>query len=206
MTAIFGIISPHTIQKEFDNFPAGRTTGVSIAAIKCLLGLGLTINFYSKSCATTITELEKLTGLSRPMVVKGLQHLQDYELIEKDVLVRNKATVYKLIFWEDKKFSKTPKKWLLSYLSLFPNRGIEALTALKLYLVLLVTRPNHLKEVEISYNGLNRYHINPKHLKKAIDLLIVSSLISVARELNIRGDGSYYLNSNKYTILGLKLN
>lgn len=47
-------------------------TGTGIAAMKCLLALSVLIDFHSRIAEVSLSGMEELTGLSRPMVIRGL--------------------------------------------------------------------------------------------------------------------------------------
>ncbi|WP_155120936.1 hypothetical protein [Acinetobacter calcoaceticus] len=193
----FGSIPYEFISSERNNFPAGRTTGTCIAAIKCLLVLGLRCDFYSKEVSLSLGELEEYTGCSKPMVIKGINHLVDEGIITK--LNQGKTNVkgkYRLNF-PSQKFTQVPYSIFLK-LREFPNKGIVALTALKAYLVLLKLRINKTARAEITYKGFSRYHINPRYLNKALEVLISSHYISISKQYNFDALSGYTKSSNQY--------
>ena len=49
--------------------------GEGIAAMKCLISLSVLIDFKTKSTDSSLSDLESITGLSRPMVIKGIESL-----------------------------------------------------------------------------------------------------------------------------------
>lgn len=64
------------------DFKGGSQAGSSIAALKVVIGLSLVMDFHTKTAKSSITDLERLTGLSRPMVCKGIRALEELEIVE----------------------------------------------------------------------------------------------------------------------------
>jgi len=56
-------------------------TGSAIAAIKCLLAIALSNEKLFSTADVSITELEMITGLSRPMVIRGIKKLEEMEIV-----------------------------------------------------------------------------------------------------------------------------
>ncbi|WP_151864247.1 hypothetical protein [Acinetobacter nosocomialis] len=194
----FGIIPYELISESVDNFPAGRTTGISIAAIKCLLVLGLACDFYTKEVSLSLSELEERTGCSKPMVVMGIKYLISIGVIAK--VHQNKTNIKGryLINFPSTKFTQVPYP-LTSLLRSFPNKGITVLVALKAYLVILKFRWNNTAHAEVSYMGFSRYGINTKHLSKALAILISSDYIAISKTYN-RDETGYNKSCNNYQI------
>lgn len=200
---IFGSLPPDLIQDFMNPFTAGRLTGVHIAALKCLLAFGLKNNFKTKEVSLSLQQLNDLTGLSKPMVIRGIKRLIELGIVQK--LEQEKTNIvnkYKLVF-TDRRFTKIPYTYLLDRLPFFPNKGIYVLTALKIYLILLQVRENHSKQVKISYFRLSYYGINRKHISKALEILITNDLISISRDMDEHG--CFVKSCNNYLIKGLVL-
>lgn len=179
-------------------FRASAEVGVSIAALKCLLLLSVTIDFHSRSCRITYDEFERGTGLSRPMVSKGLKYLVELGILLSDGKYR---PLYRLKKDPKKRSSAWSKVPILirSVLPSFPNRGVASLHALKLYLQLLSDRNNKSPHIQMSYDRIEqKVGIQRRNIKKCISLLVNSDLVYVNRE---------YLNdgysANKYQIRGI---
>src|SRR5690606_12909950 len=116
----------------------GSETGTSIAALKCLAAVSGVINFYSCRGRLSFTEFETVTGLSRPMIQRGLKALEENGLLKVD---RGYANEYELLVdKEDWYWAKLPVDRLLKELSGIPNRGKVPLAALKIYLILVSVR------------------------------------------------------------------
>lgn len=177
-------------------FPGGSSSGESLAGLKCLLALSLNMHFHTQNSRQSLSELEDVTGLSRPMVIKGIRHLESNRLIAvkrgayaNSYEVLNKPT--------DTRWGKVPYKNVSSELKQFLNRGAIPLAALKTYVVLLARRPNAQNTLSLPYEAILE-HTNGQRsqLRKALDLLIVHGLIRCDRPADLRAQ-------NVYTILGL---
>ncbi|MDD1829975.1 hypothetical protein LRP52_48475, partial [Photobacterium sp. ZSDE20] len=59
-------------------------SGLGIATMKCLIALSVLIEFHSRTTDSSLSDLEKITGLSRPMVIKGLDNLESLGIISVD--------------------------------------------------------------------------------------------------------------------------
>ena len=192
----FGSIPYELITAQHNFFPAGRTTGICISAIKCLLILGLRCNFYSKEVSLSLSELEEYTGCSKPMIIKGINHLIVIGVITKLNQGKTNVKGKYLINFPSKKFTQVPYE-VFNKLRHFPNKGIVPLVALIAYLVLLKFRINNTAKAEVSYAGFSRYHINQKHLGKALAVLISLQYISISTQYN-EVDGVYVKSCNNY--------
>lgn len=192
----FGSIPYELITAEHNFFPAGRTTGTCISAIKCLLILGLRCNFYSKEVSLSLSELEEYTGCSKPMVIKGINHLIAVGVINKLDQGKTNVKGKYLIKFTSKKFTQVPYE-IFNKLRYFPNKGIVTLVALKAYLVLLKFRLNNTPKAEISYAGFSKYHINQKYLGKALTVLISLQYISISTQYR-EVSGTYIKSCNNY--------
>lgn len=177
-------------------FPAGKHAGESIAALKCLLALSLRLEFHTLLVEKlSITNIEDLTGLSRPMVLKGLKHLESIKLIE--IIKENHTHSYRLSKnLEDEGWAKVPYKQVISVLPLLSNRGPVALDTLKTYIYLLSRRPNKSITVSIPYEVILKYTNGQRsNLRKAIDILISHALIKCDKAIDMKAQ-------NVYTIIG----
>lgn len=193
----FGSIPYEVISADHNYFPAGRTTGICISAIKCLLILGLRCNFYSKEVSLSLSELEEYTGCSKPMVIRGINHLITMGIITKLNQGKTNVKGRYVINFPSTKFTQVPYE-IFNTLRNFPNKGIVSLVALKAYLVLLKFRINYTPKAEVSYVGFSRYHINQKYLTKALAVLISSNYISIYKQYSFDASGGYTKTSNSY--------
>lgn len=182
-------------EKNF--FPTGQSAGVSIAGLKCFIALSLTLDFNSLESVQSIDKLEQLTGLSRPMVIKGLRHLESMTLIE--IMRGGHSHSYKVIEsnGQDKGWAKIPYALAFRELKVLPNRGAVALLTLKVYAVLLSIRPNMSVSVSISYEKLLAYTNGQRSdVRRALDILVTHRLISCRKADDMNAP-------NIYTILGI---
>lgn len=196
----FGSIPYEVVLEKQNYFPAGRTTGVSIAAIKCLLVFGLYNDFRTKEVSLSLSQIEDVTGCSKPMVIEGIKQLCSYGIVTKVDQGKTNVKGKYIINFPSKRFTQIPYHFLSYQLRNFPNKGITALVALKTYLILLKFRNNHTSQTAVSYIGFAKYGINLKHLSKALAILISSDYISIFKQYNCDEKG-YNKSCNNYKIL-----
>ncbi len=184
------------------SFSAGKSTGSSIAALKVLMGVSLLANFNSHQVQTSISDLEALTGLSRPMVLAGIDTLETKGLL---VVGReghiNQYTV--VVPATDSRWGKMPYERLRTNLKEMTNRGTATLAALKVYLLLIANRPNGANHLSFSHERIrSETGIQTKHVKQAIDVLVNHSLlhVNVSADRAANATGTYY---NIYVLLGI---
>lgn len=196
----FGSIPYEVVLEKQNYFPAGRTTGVSIAAIKCLLVFGLYNDFRTKEVSLSLSQIEDVTGCSKPMVIEGIKQLCSCGIVTKVDQGKTNVKGKYIINFPSKRFTQIPHYFLCYELRNFPNKGITALVALKAYLILLKFRRNDTSHTEITYTGFARYGINLRHLNKALAILISSNYISIFKQYNWDEKG-YNKSCNNYKIL-----
>lgn len=191
-------------------FKGGRWSGGSIAALKTLLAINSLCEMSGYSARVSYQGLMTITGLSRPMIARGVKALEANGLVSvnrggyiNDYSLTGSAT--------DTGWAKVPCIKVQECLSGLPNRGEATLAALKIYVYLLSIRPNNEKEVSVSYLKIRtNTGISQKWVRPGLDLLFSNQLIHVRRvegftpdELNVTD--LYYFN--QYTITGdLRLN
>ncbi len=178
----------------FTNLKANQT-GVGISAMKCLIALSVLIDFKSREVETSIGDLEKITGLSRPMVLKGVDKLQELNIIEIDKSqYKNKYTL--LVANEDPGWAKVPVNKVRKELQSISNRGIAPFAALKIYITLLALRYRDNDTVTVSHSTLRDYtKVQPTQIKAGLDVLFSNRLLHVAPKREN--------TANEYIILGL---
>lgn len=182
-------------------FTGGGSSGGSIAALKCLLGILLS-DFSNQAIRASYTDLEAITGLSRPMVIKAVRKLEEEGII---VVTRGgNGNVYQLVYSSsDKGWAKVPYDRLKQSLCRFPNRGEASLSALKIYIYILALRPNPTREVKVTHNTIrDRTGLQKNRIRPGIDLLINHILIHVHRVEEVIIKGKEQRGNNIYTILG----
>jgi hypothetical protein len=196
MDARFAKLPTWWLRQKTNFFPGGKNAGESIAGLKCLLALSLTMDFHTHESRQSLSKLEELTGLSRPMVIKGIRHLEQHGLVRafRDEYANTYRVEEK---FDDDKWGKIPYRSVKNELKSFLNRGVIPLAALKTYVFLLARRPNTESKFGVPYEAiLEHTHGQRSHLRKALDLLIVHGLIRCDRPTDFR-------SQNNYTILGL---
>lgn len=182
-------------------FTGGKSSGGSIAALKCLLGIVLS-DFSNQAIKVSYTDLEAITGLSRPMVIKAVRKLEGERIVAVDR--GGNRNVYQLVYSSsDMGWAKVPYDRLKQSLCRFPNRGDASLSALKIYIYILALRPNPTRDVKITHETLrDRTGLQKNRIRPGIDLLINHILIHVHRVEEVIIRGKEQRGNNVYTILG----
>lgn len=179
-------------------FGGGKNTGTSISALKCILGISTSIDFSSRKAKLSISDLEALTGLSRPMVIRGLKELGELGI----VVVDKTAHVHEYELTEsakDEGWGKIPYERMRKQLPEILNRGAVPMTALKIYLLLISLRPNGSDSISIGYDTLLKYlGCQRAHIRPALDILYSHTLVRITLEGTEARE-----RHNVYTILGL---
>ncbi|WP_142915828.1 helix-turn-helix domain-containing protein, partial [Klebsiella pneumoniae] len=131
-------------------------TGTGIAAMKCLLALSVLIDFHSRIAEVSLSGMEELTGLSRPMVIRGLARLEELGVVVSDKDYRTNR--YELtIKSNDSYWAKVPVDTVRKRLKTISNRGIAPFTALKLYITILNLRYKDKTTVQVMHDTLRNY-------------------------------------------------
>lgn len=186
------------------SFAGGKQTGTSIAALKVLIAISLMANFHTRKARNSLSDLEILTGLSRPMVLSGIKDLEEKEIVRVDRT--NHVSEYEMTIEEDDpNWGKLPHDLLRKHLPEITNRGAVTLAALKIYFLLVAIRPNHSLSVPISHENIRQATgIQTKHVRPALDVLINHSLIRLSVSEGTE-PGEPKGRHNVYTLLGLKV-
>ncbi|MGH8506914.1 MAG: hypothetical protein ACRETM_13300 [Stenotrophobium sp.] len=172
-----------------------------MAALRVYLAIALNSDFDTKFAEISISDLEEVTGLSRPMVVRGIKTAEEMQLLIVDR--ENHRHGYTMATSADSKgFAKLPKQKLKGVLNRLPARGYHALDALKLYITLLTVRPNKSAVVQIGHTRILEWTgLQPNRVRAAIDVLINHGLVHL--DLSEVEDKRH--RHNQYEILGLNL-
>jgi len=186
-------------------FKGGRWSGCSIAALKTLLAINSLCDMAGYSARVSYQGLMTITGLSKPMIARGIKALEANSLVSvnrggyiNDYSLTCSAT--------DQGWAKVPCIKVQECLSGLPNRGEATLAALKIYVYLLSIRPNNEKEVSVSYSKIRASTgIQQEWVRPGLDLLFSNRLIHVRRVEGFIPDNFdvtdlYYYN--QYTIMG----
>lgn len=192
-------------EESLKRFKGGRWSGESIAALKNLLALNSLCEMSGYSAQVSYQGLMTITGLSRPMIARGIKALESNSLISvsRGGYINN----YQLTCSsDDRGWAKAPCVKIQENLSGLPNRGEASLAALKIYVYLLSVRPNAEREVSASYQKIRTSTgISQKWVRAGLDLLFSNLLIHVRRVegsspevFDLVGQYTY----NQYTITG----
>lgn len=186
------------IDDRLSKFTGGLDAGVHMAALRVYLGITLHSDFNTRLGAPTWDLLGEVTGLSRPMIGKGLLALATKGILEIDS--SSYRHQYKLVsLSEAPGFVKVPRNRLRKELAKMPTRGAHALDCLKLYLALLRLRQRNSFQVPISHRKIVDWTgIKPNRIRAAIDVLINHGLIHVT----IAESSSLGHPHNVYQLLG----
>lgn len=179
-------------------FRAGGEAGASIAALKVLLALAVLVDFRSRSVRSSLSDLAELTGLSRPMLIKGIKDLEIRGILTVDR--DGHINEYKLVAtMTDERWAKVPYDLLRVTLRDLPNRGAVPLAALKVYLKLLEIRPNPTAKVALSHQKLRDFTgVQKRQIKPALDILFSHRLLHIDAVESEAGS-----KHNVYRVLGL---
>ncbi|KJZ52487.1 hypothetical protein [Pseudomonas marginalis] len=136
---------------DLASFKAAEQAGASIAALKCLLAVSLQMDFHSRSAVVSYNDFETLTGLSRPMIAKGIRTLEDKKILAIETAHTHRYTVNEV---EDKNWAKIPFDLLSLRLRDLGNRGAVRLAALKIYVLLAARRNNNYDWTALTYEQI----------------------------------------------------
>jgi hypothetical protein len=169
---------PRWVGEKLTEFTAGQNAGAHMAALRVYLALALVADFSSRTASISWTALQQLTGLSRPMVMKGIATATGAGLIEVDTSHRMHS--YRLLGRDNEaSFTKVPLS-LSSTLSQLPARGFHALDALKVYMTLLTVRGRDSQSAVISHKKIAAWSgVQARRVRAAIDVLINHHLVHV---------------------------
>jgi len=158
---------------DLSDFKGGDQTGTSIAALKCLLAISLQMNFHSRSAAVSYNDFETLTGLSRPMISKGIRMLESMGILEIENGHAHRYTVNEV---DDANWAKLPFDLLTRSLKDVGNRGAVRLAALKIYILLVARRNNVYEWTALTYDQI----ISHTGIRRADIRAALSELYSVS--------------------------
>lgn len=183
-------------------FKGGRDGGNSIAALKILLAIVVTCEVSSLTARISYNELMRITGLSRPMLPRGIRLLEECKLVAVNREARSSA--YQLVsLSSDVGWSKVPCYKVQETLVRLPNKGEAGLAALKIYIYLLSIRDNPSKHVFASYEKIRAATgLQQKWVRPGLDLLFSHLFIHIQRVEELDKLLGIDKPKNKYTILG----
>lgn len=194
--------------KDSPDFKKGlsyKNSGESIAVLKTILVIAIFSDYESRKSIVSFSELEEVTGLSRPMVTKSISWLEEKGWI---TVARKKGACnsYSLVDfnneYEQKGWTKIPYQQVYDCLRDLPNKGKKALTAIKNYILILFQRDKNVDFSRLSHKKLVEFGNSLESLiKGGNDLLLTANLIGYARYVN--RDGNLITSHNLYHIKGL---
>ncbi|MFT7404893.1 hypothetical protein [Zhongshania sp.] len=184
-------------------FTGGHQAGTSLASLKVLMALSLLADFHLRTARNSVSDLEKITGLSRPMVLAGITDLESKGIIS----VGRSSYVNEYLLKEsasDVKWAKLPYERLRKRLPDISNRGAVVLAALKIYILLASYRPNASVSLSFSHQKIRDLTgIQTKHVRPALDVLLNHTLIRLTVDDSNVSSENYKGKHNVYTLLGL---
>jgi hypothetical protein len=188
---------PRWAGEKLPEFRAGKNAGAHMSALRIYLAFALVADYTTRNAAISWTKLQALTGLSRPMVTKGITTAKEMGLIDIDTSGHTHS--YALLSKEDDvAFTQVPMT-LKDTLSQLPTRGFHALDALKVYMTLLTVRRRHSDISAISHRKIVTWTgIQPRRIRAAVDVLINHNLVHV---MSAESDGIGHPH-NEYRLLG----
>lgn len=178
-------------------------TGKSIAILKTIIAIALVSDFDTRESEVSYSDLEEITGLSRPMVNISLKWLIEKKWLKLNSNSRGRTNVYELIELDDDlSWTKLPYQPLIKNLKIISNRGPKSLTALKNYLMILRYRPNKEDVMRINHTTLiEKGNLRPNLVKSGNDLLLNADLIGLGRCMT--RTGQFNTSPNLYYVKGL---
>jgi hypothetical protein len=173
-------------ENQLDLFRSGKYAGESIATLRVMLCLAsLTRTHNSEEVEISIHELAKAAALSLPTTRAGIKLAHNLGFI----MFRRGGGLLKSRFRllppkntqiAREAFFKLPGRELAKGVLSLPKRGNKGLAALKIYLLLLATRPNNGREAVIGYDKMwLRTGVQMSAIRDALSLLALAGLIVV---------------------------
>jgi hypothetical protein len=190
---------PRWVGEKLGEFKAGKNAGAHMSALRVYLALALMADFSTRSVAISWSKLQSITGLSRPMVMKGIKTAKEMGLIDIDTS-GHKHSYTLLAEGDTVAFTQIPMIFR-DILSQLPARGFHALDALKVYMTLLTVRRRNSDISAISHRKIvTRTGIQPKRIRAAIDVLINHNLVHV---MTAESESLGHPH-NEYRLLGIR--
>lgn len=206
------------LDKKLRLFGAASMTGESIAALKIYVAIVLraennglaNVGPNQGSSSVSYDELMSLTGISRPMIARGVRLLVVNQLIEIKPQGRGGKSRYFLAAYASSyRWGKIPNRvWYgqpdetrIEVLHQLSNRRVSDLNALKLYLAFGAFINANSRYAMIGYEKIAEYTgVSRNMIRKAISVLIEYNLVNVDREKSSFNKRNH---PNKYEIIGL---
>lgn len=191
------------VRDSLHTFTAGCNAGRNMAALKVYLAVALGSGWESRETTVSLSQLEEATGLSRPMVVKGVHAAIQAGLLNADksahthrytMACEPNADITQVV-----PFAKVPRARLAAALPKMPARGGHALDSLKLYIALVTVRQRSAFHAQIGHRKIVEWTgIKPNRVRAAIDVLINHGLVHVVIAEGAKAGHPY----NHFQLLG----
>lgn len=183
----------------------GAYAGRSQAMLRVMFALAsMTPTAKTYTVVSSVSEIMDRTGLSRPMVRQALIDVTRKGWLRHKPGGGNLKSEYTLVCphfeaGEDGYYYKIPNEEIVKHLPKISRRGEKALAALKIYVVLLIVRPNQSRTSSINVENLrDRAAVQWHSLRDALSILAANSLIIVDKA---PGDEGLWVK-NQYVIKG----
>lgn len=166
--------------------------GEAIAALKLYITFCLKANFKADGklaqagCVRqSLVALGLATGLSKPMVIKGLSALVQLDLVQR---LGGRPATYLICRYETASYwAKLPTKYLqgafvgeVAKIARLSNRGQQVFEALQFYLYIAATRDKATLKAKITYDTLSSVlRMSRNAVSRAISYLVEQKLISL---------------------------
>ena len=183
----------------------GAYAGRSQAMLRVMFALAsMTPTAKTYTVVSSVSEIMERTGLSRPMVRQALVDVTRKGWLRHKPGGGNLKSEYTLVCphfeaGKDGYYYKIPNEEIVQHLPKISRRGEKALAALKIYVVLLIVRPNQSRTSSINVENLrDRAAVQWHSLRDALSILAANSLIIVDKA---PGDEGLWVK-NQYVIKG----
>lgn len=208
---------PVSWQRDPDTLNDFRSisTGVAIAALKIYVALCLKAKFGPPTdpeagCAKkSLSELQELTGISRPMIIDGIKILRDFKIVKKK---REFINLYRIRDYHSApSWVKLPTAYLfkggrtkrIQMIASLPSRGAVVRDALLLYLYLASIIDKNTKKARVSYERIGEViGLDRSETSSAISFLSGALLINMRPPGDLYDDIFNLTKSNTYWLLG----
>lgn len=181
---------------------AEATMGREIAALKSYLAIAGFLDWKHRETVLSIFDLQGITGVSKPMVLRGLQLLEDRGLVVIQSRADRNTNVYELGAMENH-YRKVPQDVIGSNLKLIGNRGAVSLAALKLYVAMLYHRNEKTGDAAVSHRTLvDETGVRPELVKDGYKVLHTCGFVTVSRSSALRELSASGFATNAYKMHG----
>lgn len=203
------------LDPEMHKTIARASQGEAIAALKLYIGFCLKANYGEKDglpkkgCVRiSLSQLEALTDLSRPMVVAGLKLLKEWDIVTS---LGGRPAIYHIIEYETTKtWAKLTNRPLygaremnrMRGLESMPNRHRTTLHALQVYLYLGSIRNKDTNRAQVGYKQMCAVLGMPRNRLSAAISMLSAELITVRTAPVIRYEEGERHSTNHYWLRG----